>query len=85
MQQILGEFEDVFQEPFKLPPLREIDHHIPLKEGTQPINVRPYRYAYFQKAEIEKQVQAMLDVGIIRPSTSPYSSPVFLVKKKDDT
>ena len=56
MQQILGEFEDVFQEPFKLPPLREIDHHIPLKEGTQPINVRPYRYAYFQKAEIEKQV-----------------------------
>ncbi|RVW68732.1 Transposon Tf2-2 polyprotein [Vitis vinifera] len=38
-----GEFEDVFQEPFKLPPLREIDHHIPLKEGTQPINVRPYR------------------------------------------
>ncbi|RVW76696.1 Transposon Tf2-8 polyprotein [Vitis vinifera] len=85
MQQILGEFEDVFQEPFKLPPLREIDHHIPLKEGTQPINVRPYRYAYFQKAEIEKQVQAMLDVGIIRPSTSPYSSPVLLVKKKDDT
>ncbi|RVW31621.1 Transposon Tf2-11 polyprotein [Vitis vinifera] len=84
-KQILGEFEDVFQEPFKLPPLREIDHHIPLKEGTQPINVRPYRYAYFQKAEIEKQVQAMLDVGIIRPSTSPYSSPVLLVKKKDDT
>ena len=85
MQQILGEFEDVFQEPFKLPPLREIDHHIPLKEGTQPINVRPYRYAYFQKEEIEKQVQAMLDVGIIRPSTSLYSSPVLLVKKKDDT
>ncbi|RVW67435.1 Retrovirus-related Pol polyprotein from transposon 17.6 [Vitis vinifera] len=80
-----GEFEDVFQEPCKLPPLREIDHHISLKEGTQPINVRPYRYAYFQKAEIEKQVQAMLDVGIIRPSTSPYSSPVLLVKKKDDT
>ena len=47
MQQILSEFEDVFQEPSKLPPLQEIDHYIPLKEGTQPINVRPYRYAYF--------------------------------------
>ncbi|KAH9724161.1 hypothetical protein KPL70_007389 [Citrus sinensis] len=85
IQQLLSEFEDVFQEPSNLPPLREIDHHIPLKEGTQPINVRPYRYAYFQKAEIEKQVQAMLNVGIIRPSTSPFSSPVLLVKKKDDT
>ncbi|KAH9780314.1 hypothetical protein KPL71_008031 [Citrus sinensis] len=85
MQQLLNEFEDVFQEPSKLPPLREIDHHIPLKEGTQPINVRSYRYAYFQKAEIEKQVQAMLNVGIIQPSTSPFSSPIFLVKKKDDT
>jgi len=85
MQQILSEFEDVFQEPTQLPPLREIDHHIPLKEGTQPINVRPYRYAHFQKEEIEKQVQAMLDVGLIRSSTSPFSSPVLLVKKKDDT
>ncbi|KAH9802372.1 hypothetical protein KPL71_001357 [Citrus sinensis] len=85
MQQLLSEFEDVFQEPSKLPPLREIDHHIPLKKGTQPINVRPYRYAYFQKAEIEKQVRTMLNLGIIRPSTSPFSSHVLLVKNKDDT
>ena len=56
MQQLLSEFEDVVQEPSKLPPLREIDHHIPLKEETQPINVRPCRYAYFQKEKIEKQV-----------------------------
>jgi len=61
---------------------REIDHHINLKEGTEPINVRPYKYAYFQKAEIEKQVHDMLKLGLIRSSTSPFSSPVLLVKKK---
>ncbi|RVX01248.1 putative mitochondrial protein [Vitis vinifera] len=40
------------------------------------------RYAHFQKEEIEKQVQKMLDFGHIRPSTGPFSSPILL-KKKD--
>ena len=85
MQFLLQTFEDIYQEPKQLPPEREIDHRINLKEGTNPINVRPYRYAYFQKSKIEKEVHDMLKLGLIRASTSPFSSPVLLFKKKDDT
>ena len=83
MQGLLEEYTDIFEEPTKLPPAREVEHRIPLKKGVEPVNVRPYKYAYFQKDEIEKQVQDMLQQCIIRPSISPFSSPVLLVKKKD--
>ncbi|KAL8115463.1 hypothetical protein AgCh_022090 [Apium graveolens] len=55
LEQILHDFTGVFKEPIALPPVQEIQHQIILKEGSEPVNVRPYRYAYFQKAEIEKQ------------------------------
>ena len=83
MQILLKEFTVVFQEPSSLPPFRDTDHRIHLKSDASPVNVRPYRYPHFQKSEMEKLVQEMLQQGIIRTSHSPYSSPVLLVKKKD--
>ena len=49
-----------------------------------PINVRPYRYPHLHKNEIERQVKELLANGHIRYSQSVYSSPVILVKKKNN-
>lgn len=78
------EFMDILAEPTSLPPFRDNHNHkIPLKEGSDPINQIPYRYAVYQKNEIDKIVEEMLKSGTIQASSSPYASPVVLVKKKD--
>jgi hypothetical protein len=78
----LQSFESIFAEPKGLPPPRSHDHQIVLHD-PQPISVRPYRYPYFQKTEIEKIVKELLVSGVIQPSLSPFSSPVLLVRKAD--
>lgn len=85
VQKILQEFAGVFAEPSGLPPTRYCDHRIPLIEGAQPVNLRPYRYNPELKDEIERQVAEMLSSGVIQPSQSAWSSPALLVRKKYGT
>ncbi|XP_024035559.1 uncharacterized protein LOC112096363 [Citrus clementina] len=83
LQKLLEEFDDVFGEPKGLPLSRNHDHKIPLKVGSEPVCVKPYRYPHFQKTEIEKIVADLLSTVVIKSNNSPYSSPVILVKKHD--
>ncbi|PNY17392.1 Ty3/gypsy retrotransposon protein [Trifolium pratense] len=85
VEQLLQQFASLFNSPTHLPPQRPVDHKIPLLPNTNPINVRPYRYPHFQKREIESQIKDMLANGLIQPSSSAFSSPVLLVRKKDGT
>lgn len=57
--------------------------HVINTGAAPPIRQAPRRVSYDQKKIIEQQVSEMLEQDIIRPSMSPWSSPVILVRKKD--
>jgi hypothetical protein len=84
LQALLSKHKMVFSTPQGLPPSHGVhDHSIPLVPGSLPPNIRPYRHPFAQKNEIEKMVQELLIAGVIRPSTSPYSSSIVMVLKKE--
>ena len=53
--------------------------------GAKPIRQQPRRVPYHMKKEIDTQIDNMLEKNVIRHSTSPWASPVVLVRKKDGT
>ena len=70
MQQILNNHLPVFDKPQGLQPSRgEHDHSITLVPGAQPQNVRPYRYPFTQKNEIEKSSRNFWKQGSFVPAS----------------
>ena len=62
LQKVLDNHSKEFDTPKGLPRIHEHDHAI---LGCVPSNIRPYRYPYAQRSEIEHMVAEMVEVGII--------------------
>ena len=71
--------------PSSIPPGRGFEHVMELEDGAKPMITTPYHHPRAYKDEIEKTNHELLDIGFIRPSSSPFASFVVLVKKKDGT
>ncbi|GJS88248.1 putative reverse transcriptase domain-containing protein [Tanacetum coccineum] len=81
---IVRDFSEVFPEDFPgLPPMRQVKFQIDLVPGAAPVARAPYRLAPSKLQELSTQLQELSDKGFIRPSSSPWGSPVLFVKKKD--
>ena len=48
-----------------------------------PIRQKPYRIPYAKRELVKKELEEMLEAKVIRPSMSPWASPIVLVPKKD--
>ncbi|UYV76584.1 hypothetical protein LAZ67_14001277, partial [Cordylochernes scorpioides] len=80
LKQILSKYADLFSS--RLGRTNLAKHRIDT-EDAKPIKHKPYRVSPKERDIIKDQIDEMLKEGIIRPSSSPWSFPVILVKKRD--
>jgi len=82
--QVVCEFPEVFPDEIpNVPPEREVEFLIDLVPGTKPVSMAPYRMSASELAELKKRLEDLLDKKFVRPSVSPWGTPVLLFKKKD--
>ncbi|XP_019259763.1 PREDICTED: uncharacterized protein LOC109237827 [Nicotiana attenuata] len=86
-KKLLANFDDVISKdvPLEPPPMRDIQHQIDLISGASLPNKAAYRMNPIQQAELQRQVEVLLEKGLIRESLSPYDVPASLVPKKNGT
>lgn len=83
LKPILTDFNDVFYLPGdKLTTTDVIQHRVKTLPESSPISVRPFRQPHSTKSEIQRQVNNMLEDGIVQDSMSPWNFPLLLVPKR---
>jgi hypothetical protein len=84
IKRILDKHQKVFGPiPLGVPLDRGFEHIIEIEAGAKTVITTPYMHPKKYKYEIEKAIKELLNMGHIRPSSSPFASSVVLVKKKD--
>ena len=54
-------------------------------EGSHPVRCKPYRLSLAERPGLQAIIDQLEEADMIEPSSSPYASPVLLVKKGDGT
>jgi len=78
-KQLLQEYQHIFSD--NPGSIRKYECQIKVSPG-EPIYQRPYSIPISRLSQMDKEVQRMLDLGIIEKSDSPWSSPIIGVEKK---
>ena len=68
--------------PPGMPVKRAIDHKIELEPGDTPPYHRQYRVSAAELAKVRRQLDEYLKKDWIRPSSSPYGTPIVFIRKK---
>lgn len=79
---LLKKFSDVLTDIPGNTPL--VQHDIKLT-ASEPIRTKGYPIPFHSQQIVKEEVDKMLELGVIEPSNAPFSSPIVLIRKKDNT
>ena len=82
VQNLLHEYSDVFS---NIPSGTSVTEHKVDTGEASPIRSPPYRIPQSLLKTVNDELRQMLELGIVRPSKSPWASPVVVVPKPDGT
>lgn len=80
---LLHEFQDITTSGNKVPSLITTGEFKIRLTSDKEIKYRPYRLSMAERKIVGEIIEDLLKNSIIRPSQSPYASPVLLVRKKN--
>jgi hypothetical protein len=85
VQELLEEFVDIVVDelPHSLPLIRSVSHHIELILGSILPNKSAYRLMPQENEEVKRQVQELLEKGLVKEILSPCVVPTVLSPKKE--
>ncbi|GBG76409.1 hypothetical protein CBR_g22157 [Chara braunii] len=83
MEGVVAKYPDLFEEPTGVAE-REVVHAIEIIPGSSIPKGRIYRMSPGELDELRRQLKELVEKGWIRPSVSPYESPVLFVPKKKE-
>ena len=81
LEDLLRNYKDVLAFDGRLSCTNLIEYRIDLLD-TQPVHVKPYRCSPEQRKELYKNVDELLELGVIEKSRSPWSSPLMILKNQ---
>ncbi|XP_072015789.1 uncharacterized protein [Amphiura filiformis] len=82
VKRILGNFKDTLTD---VPGRTNLGKHTIVVTDETPIRRRPYPIPHALREEVQRDIESMLEMGVISKSNSPYAFPLVAIRKGDGT
>ena len=84
LEDLVGSYNDVFYCGGELPLVRVgVEHRIRLNDEYGPVAFQPRRLSKTAETEVREEVEALSNMGVIRPSDSPWAAPIVCARRPD--
>ena len=85
IRKLIADYDDLLASNPKKPNRTNLAAHEIDTGDAKPSKVKTRRILYAWENEVDIQISEMLENDIIKPSQSPWNSPILLARKKDNT